>query len=118
MNGDEQQQIGAFCGNVFATLTNPITSCNSPVFGATRVRIPASGTENDDKNPPRIAPRHLFNAGIGFNNLLRTDSYKAAARVTVSNLTNVVTLYNFESTFSGTHFVTPRSVQAEVALTF
>jgi hypothetical protein len=118
MDADEQQQIGAFCGTVFATLTNPITSCNSGVFGATRVNIPTPGTENDDKNPPRIAPRHLFNAGLGFNNLFRTDKYKTAVRVTVANLTNKVALYNFESTFSGTHFVTPRSVQAEVAFTF
>ena len=118
MDADEQQQIGAFCGDVFATLTAPITSCSSPVFGASRINIPAPGTENDDRNPPRIAPRHLFNAGVGFNNLFRGDRDKVALRVTVANLTNKVALYNFESTFSGTHFVTPRSMQAEVAFTF
>jgi hypothetical protein len=34
------------------------------------------------------------------------------------NLTNKVALYNFLSTFSGTHFVTPRSYQVEIGFTF
>jgi hypothetical protein len=36
----------------------------------------------------------------------------------VFNLTNKVALYNFLSTFSGTHFAPPRTVQAEVKWTF
>src|SRR5436190_465368 len=65
-----QQQIGLFCGSTFATLSNPITTCNSPNFGALRVRIPADGTTNDDTNPPRIAPRHIFDLSAGTDNLL------------------------------------------------
>jgi hypothetical protein len=38
--------------------------------------------------------------------------------VSVINLTNKVALYNFLSTFSGTHFVSPRTIQAEVKWTF
>ncbi len=34
------------------------------------------------------------------------------------NLTNKVALYNFLSTFSGTHFVAPRNYQAAVTLEF
>jgi hypothetical protein len=34
------------------------------------------------------------------------------------NITNHVGLYNFLSTFSGTHFVTPRAYTAEVGFTF
>jgi hypothetical protein len=115
---DQQQAIGLFCGNVFATLAAPITSCSDPHRGALRVRIPADGTENEDKNPPRIAPRHLFDAGIGFDNLLKTDRFKMTARLTAVNLTNKEALYNFLSTFSGTHFVSPRSYQAEVGFRF
>jgi hypothetical protein len=33
-------------------------------------------------------------------------------------LTNKVALYNFQSTFSGTHFVAPRSYQGQVGVTF
>jgi hypothetical protein len=34
------------------------------------------------------------------------------------NVTNKVALYNFLSTFSGTHFVPPRTLQVEVKWTF
>jgi len=119
LTGDQQAQIGLFCGNVFASLNAPITSCSSSVFGATRVRIPATGTENDDTNPPRIAPRHLFDIGLGMDNILpHTDRYKVFLRFTVINVTNKVALYNFLSTFSGTHFVTPRSYQAQLGFSF
>jgi hypothetical protein len=36
----------------------------------------------------------------------------------VVNLTNKEALYNILSTFSGTHFVTPRAVTAEVGFHF
>jgi hypothetical protein len=42
----------------------------------------------------------------------------ATLKLTVVNLTNDVALYNFLSTFSGTHFVTPRSWQAELGFVF
>ena len=115
---DQQQQIGLFCGSTFATLANPITVCDSPNRGALRVRIPADGTENDDTNPPRIAPRHLFDLSVGTDNLLRTDRTKLTLRFTAMNITNKVALYNFLSTFSGTHFVAPRAFQVQAGITF
>jgi len=117
-SGDEQQQIGLFCGDVFATLDNPIRTCDSPDRGALRLRIPADGTENDDTNPPRIAPRNLFDISFGSDNVLRTDKVKLSARVSLLNFTNKIALYNFESTFSGTHFVAPRSFQGQIGITF
>lgn len=118
LTGDQQAAIGLFCRNVFATVAAPLTSCSSPVFGASRVVIPAPGTEDDDRNPPRIAPRHLFDIGTGIDNLLHTDRYHLMLRLNVINLTNKVALYNFLSTFSGTHFVTPRSYQGSVRISF
>jgi hypothetical protein len=115
---DQQAQIGLFCGNVFATPTQPITSCADSNRGALRVRIPADGTANDDTNPPRIAPRHLFDLSAGTDNLFHTEGAKVTLRFTVINLTNTVALYNFQSTFSGTHFVTTRSYQGQVGVTF
>jgi hypothetical protein len=38
--------------------------------------------------------------------------------VTAVNVTNKYALYNFLSTFSGTHFVSPRTVSAQVTLNF
>ncbi len=117
-SADEQQQIGLFCGSQFATLTNPIRSCAASNFGATRIRIPAEGTVNDDTNPPRVAPRNLFDLSFGADNLFRTERVKMSARLTFINLTNKVALYNFNSTFSGTHFLTPRMIQGQIGVTF
>lgn len=117
-SADEQQQIGLFCGNQFATLTSRLTSCASSNRGALRIRIPADGTVNADTNPPRIAPRNLFDLSFGADNLFRSDKIKVSARLTVINLTDKVALYNFNSTFSGTHFISPRVVQAQVGITF
>jgi hypothetical protein len=55
---------------------------------------------------------------LGDDNLLHTDRYKWSLRFTVINLTNNVALYNFLSTFSGTHFVTPRAYNAELGFHF
>src|SRR5690349_12177910 len=118
LTGDQQMQAGLFCGNVFPTLTSPLTSCAPSQYGSTRVSIPAAGTENDDKNPPRIAPRHLFDIAVGDDNLFRGDKYKWSLRVTAINVTNKVALYNFLSTFSGTHFLTPRTYTAELGFHF
>src|SRR6266550_2837106 len=115
---DQQAQIGLFCGSTFATPTSPILACGSANRGALRVVIPADGTENDDTNPPRITPRHLFDFSAGTDNLFRTDRKKVTLRFTVLNLTNKVALYNFQSTFSGTHFVAPRSYQGQIGVTF
>jgi hypothetical protein len=115
---DEQQQIGLFCGSTFATLGTPIRSCTNANRGALRVRIPVDGTENDDTNPPRIAPRHLFDFSAGTDNLFRADHNKISLRFTVVNITNKVALYNFLSTFSGTHFVTPRTFQVQAGISF
>jgi hypothetical protein len=82
------------------------------------VKIPAPGTEDDDKNPPRIAPRHLFDLAVGHDNLFHGDRYRWNLQLTIINLTNKVALYNFLSTFSGTHYVTPRTLTAQIGFNF
>ena len=118
LTADQQIQAGLFCGNVFPTLSSPLTSCAPSQYGSTRISLPAPGTENDDRNPPRIAPRHLFDVSIGDDNLFRGDRYKWSLGLTVINVTNKVALYNFLSTFSGTHFVTPRTYTAQLGFHF
>ncbi len=121
---DQQFQAGIFCGNVFATPTTPISSslgvnlCPAPMYGSKYVSIPAPGTEDDDKNPPRIAPRNLFDIAVGDDNLFHGDRYKWSLRLTAVNITNKEALYNFISTFSGTHYVTPRAMTAELGFHF
>jgi hypothetical protein len=118
LTADQQVQAGLFCGPVVPTLTSPLTSCAPSQYGSTRIKIPAPGTENDDHNPPRIAPRHLFDVSVGDDNLFQKDRYRWSLRFTAINVTNKVALYNFLSTFSGTHFVTPRAFTAELGFHF
>jgi hypothetical protein len=121
---DQQFQAGLFCGSIRATPTSPISSslgpnlCPASQYGSTLVSIPAPGTEEDDRHPPRIAPRNLFDLAVGHDNLFREDKYKWSLRLTAINVTNRVALYNFLSTFSGTHYVTPRSYTAELGFHF
>jgi hypothetical protein len=65
-----------------------------------------------------VAPRQLFDIGVGADNLLRTDKAKLRVRFSIVNVTNTQALYNFLSTFSGTHFVTPRSYQVQAGVSF
>jgi hypothetical protein len=88
------------------------------MYGSSLVSIPAPGTENNDHNPQRIAPRNLFDLGVGHDNIFRGDKYKWSARLTVVNLTNKEALYNFLSTFSGTHYVSPRAITATLGFHF
>jgi len=124
LSPDQQFQAGLFCGNVLATPTTPISSslganlCPAAQYGSKYLTIPKAGTEDDDKNPPRVAPRHLFDLAVGHDNLFGGDRYKWSLRFTVINLTNETALYNFLSTFSGTHYVTPRTETVELGFHF
>jgi hypothetical protein len=118
---DQQFEGGLYCGAVHATPTTPISPtglCPANMYGSTLVSIPAAGTENDDHNPPRIASRNLFDVGVGDDNIFHGEKKKWSVRVTVVNLANKEALYNFLSTFSGTHYVTPRTVSATIGFHF
>ncbi len=125
---DQQFQAGLFCGNVMAAppsasnpLGVPISAnglCSASQYGSTLLQIPKPGTENDDKNPPRVAPRNLFDVAVGEDNLFHGDRHKWSLRFTVINLANKYALYNFLSTFSGTHYVTPRTETIELGFHF
>jgi hypothetical protein len=115
----QQASIGFACDGVSASYyAPPITSCNGP--GTSKLlTLPQTGAENDDHNPDRVQSRHVFNLGVGTDNLLHADGHRRiTAAIQVENLTNKVALYNFLSTFSGTHFLQPRTVIAKLGFTF
>ncbi len=119
LSADQQLQAGLFCGSQRPTLSTPLTTCADPAtYGSTLISIPAPGTASDDHNPPRIAPRHLFDLAIGHDNLFHGDKYRWSAQVTAINVTDKRALYNFLSTFSGTHYVTPRAVTGQIGFNF
>ncbi len=114
----QQVAIGFSCDGTFATYDRPITAC-SGAGSSTLLTLPQTGTENNDHNPDRVKPRNLFNVGLGTDNLFHSEStHRITLRFTIENLTNKVALYNFLSTFSGTHFVPPRTYQAAIGYTF
>jgi hypothetical protein len=118
---DQQFQAGLSCNGVFATPTTPISPnsvCPGNEYASKYVKIPAPGTENDDHNPPRIAPRNLFDLSVGQDNLFNGDKHKWSLRLAAINLMNKEALYNFISTFSGTHYVTPRALTVELGFHF
>jgi hypothetical protein len=124
ISADQQFQAGLFCGTIRATPTTPISSslgpnlCPASQYGSTLLQIPTPGTENDDHNPPRIGGRSLFDLAIGHDNLFHGDRYRWSLRLTAINIANKTAVYNFLSTFSGTHYVTPRALTAEVGFHF
>ena len=120
LTADQQFQAGLTCNGIAATpfVAIPGNQCLASQLTSKLVSIPAPGTENDDKNPPRIAERSLFDASVGEENLFNGDRYKWSLRLTAVNITNKYALYNFLSTFSGTHYVTPRAMTAEVGFHF
>ena len=120
LTADQEFEAGLTCNGQHATPTVPLPSvCLASQFGSTLLKVPAPGTENDDHNPPRVAARHLFDLAVGDDDLFRkSERYKVSARFTVINVANKETLYNFLSTFSGTHYVTPRTFTGEIGFHF
>ncbi len=119
LTADQEFQAGFTCNGVRATPTVPLPfTCLASQFGSTLTRVPAPGTENDDHNPPRIVHRNLFDLAIGDDNLFKTDRYTWTAQVNFINLANNYALYNFLSTFSGTHYVTPRAITGTIGFRF
>jgi len=121
LTADQEFQAGLTCDGKLAApspVGPALATCDAAGLGSIYVKIPAPGKENDDHNPQRIAPRNLFDLSVGDDNLFRGERYKWSLRLTAINLTNKTALYNFFSTFSGTHYVTPRSLSAEVGFHF
>jgi hypothetical protein len=119
LTADEEFQAGLTCNGVKATPGNPLpATCLASEYSSNLVKIPAPGSGDNDMNPPRIAPRNLFDASIGKDNLFHASRFKTNLDITAINITDKYALYNFLSTFSGTHYVTPRALTAKVTFNF
>jgi Carboxypeptidase regulatory-like domain len=127
---NQQVTIGLACNGSFATVANPISDCinttgTQGTVTSKLLKLPQGGydafpsQENDDHNPARVKPRNVINLGIGTDNLFHSEGHRRyTASLDFANLTNVVAVYNFLSTFSGTHFLQPRAVVAHVGFVF
>jgi hypothetical protein len=119
LTADEEFQARFTCNGQSATPTIPLPAvCPASEFSSSLINIPAPNTGDNDKNPQRIAPRNLFDASLGKDNIFHKERYKVNLDLTAINVTNKYALYNFLSTFSGTHYVTPRALTAKITLNF
>ncbi len=127
LTADQEFESGLFCGPQRATPNtligvsvpgSAVLACPVSQFGSTLLSVPKPNTENDDHDPPRIAPRNLFDVAVGDDNLFKGERFKWGLTITAINLSNKTALYNFLSTFSGTHYVTPRALSAQIAFHF
>ncbi len=119
LTADQEFQAGFTCNGVRATLTQPLPQfCPASQFGSSLLQVPKPFQENDDHNPQRVAPRSLFDISVGHDNVFHGDKYKVSLQLTAINITNNYALYNYLSTFSGTHYVTPRSLTAQIGFHF
>jgi Carboxypeptidase regulatory-like domain len=118
---DEESQGGFSCNGVTANIKVPTTyfaTCPASQLSSRLIDIPAPGKGDNDHDPPRIQHRDLFDATIGKSNIFHAEHYKVDLDLTAINITNKYALYNFLSTFSGTHYVTPRALTAKITLNF
>jgi hypothetical protein len=127
---NQQVTIGLACNGVYATAAAPLTNCVNPngsmgMVTSKLLTLPQGGyggfasLENDDHNPDRVKPRNVFDVGLGSDNLFHSEKRThLTGSVSIANLTNKVALYNFLSTFSGTHFLEPRTFEVRIGLVF
>jgi len=119
LTADEEFEAGFMCDGQKATpLVALPSACPASQFSSSLINIPAAGTGDNDRNPQRIAPRSLFDASLGKSNIFHKEHFKTDLDLTAINVTNKYALYNFLSTFSGTHYVTPRALTAKVTVNF
>jgi len=119
LTADQELEAGLACNGVGATPTRPLPfACPANQLGSALVKIPGPNTENDDHNPQRIQPRSSVDLAIGEDNLFHGDRYKWSIQLSAINLANKTAVYNFFSTFSGTHYVTPRALTVELGFHF
>ncbi len=121
LSADQQFQAGLTCDGVAATPYSGFQQCDVNGLKSNLLHIPAPNTEDADKNPSRIAPRNVFDMALGDDNIVHFgnhERYRIGATLTAINIANKYALYNFLSTFSGTHYLTPRTVTGEIAFHF
>jgi hypothetical protein len=106
LSPDQEFQAGFACNGVAAVAPNaanragvPVSSaagvniCGATALTSGLVKIPAPNTENDDKNPPHVQPRNLFDLAIGDDNLFHGDKYRWSAQLMMINIANNDALY-------------------------
>ena len=119
LTADEEFQAGFICNGAAATPTNPL-AIGVPGVGVHLEPDQHSGpdTGDNDNNPPAHRAAQPVRRHPWQKQHLPRRRYKVDLDLTAINVTNKYALYNFLSTFSGTHYVTPRALTAKITFNF
>jgi Carboxypeptidase regulatory-like domain/TonB-dependent Receptor Plug Domain len=130
LTADEEFQSGLACAGDKATRSHHIGTlvtdaagasyyeCQANQLTSSLLNIPGINKGDNDHSPPRVSPRSLFDVSLGKNNIFNKERFKTDIDLTAINITDKYALYNFLSTFSGTHYVTPRALTAKLTFNF
>ena len=118
---DQQFQAGLSCGERLRHphhAISPTGLCPASEYGSSTSRFqpPAPRTTTTTRPASHRAICSTFRSATITCSTAKSAS--GAPRLTAVNLTNKEALYNFISTFSGTHYVTPRAMTATIGFHF
>ena len=118
LTADQQAAIGLFCGSTVATLD--CADHRVHVVGPRGEAVRHSRRRHGGRPPQPAAHRAAepVRSRAGRRQPAAHGPGQGPRPLQRLNLTNKEALYNFLSTFSGTHFVTPRAYQLQVGVTF
>ena len=120
LTADQQFQAGLFCGSQHATPTLALpATCAAGQYGSTLIKPARAGHGERRYQSAASGSRAICLTWRSVTTIFSAaERYKWSLTLTAINLTNRVALYNFLSTFSGTHYVTPRALTAELGFHF
>ena len=128
LTADQEFESGLFCGSQRATPTTQIGVLGPPgsaalvvrpairVYASVTCRSPNGGRRHRTAAHRAAKPFRRFHRDMTTSSA--ATSTRSSLQLTAINLTNKYALYNFLSTFSGTHYVTPRSITAQIGFHF
>jgi hypothetical protein len=115
---NQQVDLGLTCNGVEATVADPLRSLQRnhrlhPADPAARIR-----RQQRSQSGPCQAPRHFRSRRRHRQSVSYRDRQKGSVALHAEQRHQQGGLYNFLSTFSGTHFIPPRTSQVSVTYSF
>ena len=116
---DQQAEAGITCNGVKATRTAGFQSCAPSQYSSIAGQHSGAGHGKRRQEPAAHRAAQPVRRSPSVRTISSTPNrYKVDFDLTAINVTNKYALYNFLSTFSGTHYVTPRALTAKITLNF
>ena len=120
LTGDQQLQAGLFCGQISHPTSEHAVGRICPArYGSTLISACLHPAKKTTTRTRHASLRAIYLISPWVMTISSTENATSGVyNLTAINVTNKVALYNFLSTFSGTHYVTPRALTAELGFHF